>query len=181
MLFRSELQAEFESLQTKTGLDILAQPRIMAANHKPASIITGERLGYKVQTINGSSISESIEFLEVGTKLNFTPPITNKGHILMKIHPVVSEGSIVDDLPKENTTETTTEVMVKDGQTIIIGGLIRQKDVITNAGIPILVDLPFVGFLFGKQTTTTQKRELIVLITPHILTTAEVNSGAANL
>ncbi|MFT5171065.1 MAG: type II secretory pathway component GspD/PulD (secretin), partial [Candidatus Marinamargulisbacteria bacterium] len=141
-IMSAELEAEFEALQAKSSIDILAQPKILAANNREASIITGERLGYKVRTTTGTTVSETIEFLEVGTKLTFTPHISTDGKILMKIKPEVSEGSIVDELPKENTTETVTEVLVSDGQTIIIGGLMRNKLVKTTAGIPILSELP---------------------------------------
>lgn len=172
-VLKDDLQLILEALETRTGVDLLATPKILAINHKPASIITGQRLGYKTNSTSstGTIINETVNFLEVGTKLNFTPHISDNGDIIMEIKPEVSEGTIAEDgLPQETTTETETNVLVRDGQTILLGGLIREKTVNTESGIPLLVDIPFIGDLFKKTTVAKEKKETIVLITPHLIT-----------
>lgn len=157
-------------LEKKLGAKSLASPRVMAVNHKESSILIGSKLGYKTTTTTTTGTSEQVDFLEVGIKLKFTPHIGADGYIRMILNPSISEGSIVSDLPQENTTETSSEVMVKDGQSIVIGGLTKNSDVKVVTGIPFLSGLPFVGYLFGKTETRAQKIDLIIVITPHIVT-----------
>ncbi len=175
-LFVKIITQDFESLlkaiKTKTKIDILARPKILAINHKSSNIITGARLGYKVTSATtGGVLTESVQFLEVGTKLHFTPHISKNGDILMEISPEISEGVINSEgIPNETTTETTTSVLVRNGQTILIGGLIRDKTVETNTGIPILSSLPILDILFKRTELETQKKETIILITPYLVT-----------
>lgn len=158
-----------EALSTRTGFNILSSPKVMAMNDQTAEIITGSRLGYKVKTITTTGMVESIEFLDVGTKLVITPSIKSDGLIIMEIHPEISEGAIIGDLPQKNSTETTTKLIVKDGQTIIIGGLIRDTSKKEVIGVPVLMDIPVIGSFFKRTNLTSEKKEVIVLITPHIV------------
>lgn len=159
----------FEALETKSDIEVLGTPKILATNYQEASIITGERLGFKLTSVTGTTVQETVQFLEVGTKLMFTPVISNNDEILMKIKPEVSDGRIVDGVPQENTTEAETEIFVNDGQTIVIGGLVRNKAVTTHSGVPVLGRLPLIGRLFSKQIVSNQKRELVVLLKPTIV------------
>ncbi|MFC1617171.1 type II secretion system protein GspD, partial [Candidatus Margulisiibacteriota bacterium] len=167
-VLQSDFDALIQTLETKTDLNILAHPKILAINHKKATIITGQRLGYKTSQTAGTTgiVTESVEFLDVGTKLSFTPHISDNNDILMEIKPEVSEGAITDGIPNETTTETDTSVLVKDGQTILIGGLIRKKEIKSKSGLPILSSIPFLDLVSGRNDVTTQKIETIVLIRP---------------
>ncbi|MFH1683296.1 MAG: hypothetical protein ABIA67_00290, partial [Candidatus Margulisiibacteriota bacterium] len=78
--------------------------------------------------------------------------------------------SVVGDLPQENTTQTKNSVMVKDGQTFVIGGLTKEKDTEDNYGIPFLMDIPLIGAFFRRTVISKEKHELLVFVTPHILT-----------
>ncbi|MFC1595813.1 type II secretion system protein GspD [Candidatus Margulisiibacteriota bacterium] len=169
LLMDNNIQAWLEALQTDVHTDLLANTKILATNNKPARIITGEKLGYHVRQFTDTSTIESVEFLRVGTQLEFTPRIARDGYITMKIAPEVSEGAIVNDLPQETTTEVETEVTVRDGQSIIIGGLIRNRKTKTVNGIPYLKDIPGFGNLFRSTSILTEKKETIVVITPHII------------
>lgn len=164
-----------EALSVTTGYDLLSSPKVMALNGEKAEIITGQRLGYKVKTITDTGLIESVEFLDVGTKLVFTPFIKDTGYIIMDIHPEISEGSIVNDLPQKKSTETTTQLMVKDGETIIIGGLMKDFSQKVNKGVPFLSDIPFIGVPFRRVELVTEKREIMVLISPRITTSDELN------
>ncbi|MFC1477878.1 secretin N-terminal domain-containing protein [Candidatus Margulisiibacteriota bacterium] len=169
LVMENNIEAWLETLQTTVHTDLLANTKIMATNNRPARIITGEKLGYHVRQISAESTIESVEFLEVGTQLSFTPRISQDGYITLQIQPEVSEGTIVNDLPQENTTEVDTEVTVQDGQSIIIGGLIRNKKTKTVNGIPYLMDMPGIGAFFRSTGIIDEKKETIVVITPHIV------------
>jgi type II secretory pathway component GspD/PulD (secretin) len=172
-VLKNSISATLEAIKTNSDIDILARPKILAINHKPASLITGQRLGYKTSISSATTgmVSESVNFLDVGTKLTFTPHIAENGDILMEIKPEISEGTIsAEGLPNETTTETETSVLVKDGQTILIGGLIRNKKTNEKYSIPLLSDIPFLGNLFKNEYNNNQKVETIVLITPHLIT-----------
>jgi type II secretory pathway component GspD/PulD (secretin) len=158
-----------ESLATRTGFNILSSPKVMAMNEQKAEIITGSRLGYYVNTVTTTGLVQNVEFMDVGTKLEITPSVKSDGMIVMDIHPEISEGSIVNNLPQKNSTETTTQLIVKDGQTIIIGGLIRDTQKKEVKGIPMLMDIPLFGALVKRTEITSEKKEIIVLITPRIV------------
>jgi type IV pilus assembly protein PilQ len=158
-----------ETLSTRTGFNILSSPKVMALNEQKAEIITGSRLGYKTKTVTTTGMIESVEFLDVGTKLVITPSIKSDGLIVMEIHPEISEGAIINDLPQKNSTETTTQLIVKDGQTIVIGGLIRDSQKKEVKGVPVLMDIPLLGSLLKRTEIISEKKEVIVLITPHII------------
>jgi type II secretory pathway component GspD/PulD (secretin) len=164
----TDMTSLVNALATRTGFNILSSPKVIALNNQKAEIITGSRLGYKIKTVTTTGMIESVEFLDVGTKLVMTPSIKSDGQIVMEIHPEISEGSIINDLPQKNSTETTTKLIVKDGQTIVIGGLIRDTSKKEVKGVPILMDIPLIGMAFKSTNLTSEKKEVVVLITPHI-------------
>ena len=164
-----DISAKIEALEKKADSKVLAHPKLLVTNHKTATIVTGQRLGYSTSTQTATSVIQNIKFLETGIKLNFTPHISKFDDILMDISPEVSEGQIVNELPRESTTKTETQVVVLNGSTIIIGGLIQQKETQSNNGVPFLSDIPFVNLLFSKTSTKLENREIVILITPHIV------------
>ncbi len=164
------IESFLSALQTQTGYDLVASPKIATLNHKTATILIGSKLGYRTSVITQTSTTQQINFLETGTRLTLTPHVSDDGFIRMTIYPKISEGYVTDDLPTENTTETQNEVLVKSGQTIVIGGLTKNAQTQTDSGIPILMDIPFIGTLFRKTSINNEKRELIVVITPTIMT-----------
>jgi type IV pilus assembly protein PilQ len=176
-VLKGDVSAIAQALETNSNLNILARPKVLALNHKKANLVTGQRLGYKTSQTSATTgfISEAVDFLEVGTTLSFTPHISDNGDILMEIRPEVSEGNINNGIPNETTTQTDTTVLVKDGQTILIGGLIRNKESSSQSGIPILGSLPILDNIFSRTDISTQKVETIVLITPHLVTNKTIH------
>jgi len=164
------LEAYLSALLTKTNYNVVASPRITTLNHKEANILIGSKIGYRTAVITETGTVYQVNFLTTGTELTITPHVGEGGFIRMKIAPKVSEGYVTSDLPVENTTETKNEVLVKDGQTVAIGGLMKNAETQTDYGIPILMDIPILGGLFRKTTIVNEKRELLVFVTPHILT-----------
>lgn len=171
-LLSGNVQAYLTAVEKTIGYDLLASPWVTALNHEPASILIGSKYGYKTSIISQTSTVQEVKFLEVGTKLTFTPHINEDGYITMDIFPSISEGLVKDDLPQEDTTETRNKVLVKDGQSIVIGGLTKTYKRQIDTGVPILSAVPFLGQLFRKTEFTTEKRDIMVIITPHIVTPA---------
>ncbi|MDD4178467.1 MAG: secretin N-terminal domain-containing protein [Candidatus Margulisbacteria bacterium] len=164
------LEAFLSALAVDTKYDIVATPRLTTLSNKEARLLIGSKLGYKTSIVTQTSTTQQVEFLNVGTQLVLTPTVSKNGYIRMRVSPKISEGQVVNDLPQEDTTETHNEVTVKDGQTFVIGGLMKEKDVQTDYGLPFLMDIPFLGSLFRRTVTSKTKSELLVFVTPHILT-----------
>ncbi len=169
-VINENVEAYISALLNKTNYNLVAAPRIATINHKQANILIGSKLGYRTAVITQTGTVYQVSFLTTGTSLTITPHIGEGVYIRMKIYPKVSEGYVSQDQPVENTTETNCEVLVKDGQTIVIGGLIKNAETQTDYGIPFLMDIPILGALFRKTAIINEKRELLVFITPHILT-----------
>ena len=161
-----------DALQTTTEVKTLSSPKLLALDNKEARIIIGGKLGYNVVTTVENTVMQSVEFLDTGTQLVLTPHIVDDHSVIMEIFPRISDGSIVNGLPTETTTEVSTSLMAPDGGTIFIGGLIndRKEDVTTR--VPGLGAIPILGALFRKTNNITVRTETIILITPHIITAA---------
>lgn len=169
-----------EALEHKEGYNLLASPKVIAVSGKSANIISGSKLGYKTTLTTTTGTVQNVDFLEVGTNLTFTPTISDDGTITMDIHPEVSEGSITTDgLPQKQTTEATTTVIVHDGETIVIGGLIKNKSNEVSSGVPLLMEIPLFGNLFKRKEITWEKTEIIAVLTPHLITPEKTKELAA--
>jgi type IV pilus secretin PilQ/predicted competence protein len=151
-------------------VNILASPRILVLNKQRAEIQLGQRLGFRNTVTNLTSSLQTVEFLSVGTLLALRPYVSNDGMIRLEVHPEKSTGALDSQgIPQTNTSELTTNILVPDGATIVIGGLIDDEDTVAEEGTPGLNRLPVVGALFRGRVTTTTKNELIVLLTPRVL------------
>lgn len=158
-----------DALQDSTEVKNLSSPSVLALDNKEAKIMIGEKLGYNVTTATDGIVLQSVEFLDTGTRLFLTPHIIDDGRVIMDIHPEVSDGLISNGLPSKNTTEVTTSLMAPDGSTIFIGGLIQDRKEDITSKVPGLGSLPVVGSLFSRTINKTNRTEIIVLITPHII------------
>ena len=161
------------ALETITDTTIMANPKILAVNKQEGQLHIGDRLGYASQTsqTSGGNTTSEIKFLEVGTMLTFRPYIGNDGYIRMDIYPKDSSGSVdrLSGIPNEQTTQLKTNILVKNGETIVIGGLFRDEISTTRNQVPVLGDIPFLGVLFRGTSDSNKRKEVIVLLTPHII------------
>ncbi|MHC4076633.1 MAG: type II secretion system protein GspD [Planctomycetota bacterium] len=166
--------AFMRAVEEVTDITVMANPKILAVNKQLGQVYIGTKLGYRegdIITDGGSTQEGAVKFLDTGTKLSFRPYIGNDGYIRMDIHPKDSSGSLNNQgVPDETSAELVTNIVVKDGQTIVIGGLFRDKVTSTESQIPLLGDLPLIGVLFRGTTDKTERQEVIVLLTPHIIT-----------
>lgn len=164
------IEAAINALYTKDDVRTLSSPNLVALNNTEASVIIGDRQGYKVTTTINQVTTESIEFLESGVILRVTPRIDDSGNIMMAIHPEVSTGAIsADGIPSQKTTEVTTSILTGDGQAVFVGGLIKNNITDDRESVPILGDIPLVGALFSGQSHASNNTETIVLITPYVI------------
>jgi hypothetical protein len=163
-----------QALETIGSTKILASPRILVLNKQRAEIQLGSRLGFQTFSQNFTSTIQQVQFLNVGTLLRIRPFISEDGMIRMEIHPERSSGTVTDNIPNQQTAELTTNVMVPDGATLVIGGLMEDEDDFQLQGLPGLSRIPGLGYLFGFRQKDEKRRELVVLLTPHIWTAEQV-------
>ena len=161
------------ALESITDVTILANPKILAVNKQEGYVQIGKKLGYRGSTAistGGVATQGEVQFLDTGTVLTFRPYIGNDGYIRMDIYPKDSTAQLnVDKVPDETVTQVRTNVIVKDGETIVIGGLFRDVVTTGRSQVPLLGDLPLVGGLFRGTNDRTERQEVIVLLTPHII------------
>ena len=167
------VEVALAALSRKGRVRTLSTPKLMALEHQEAEVIIGDRIGYKELTTsgNGNQQTETIKFLDSGVILRVTPFVDRSGKIMMEIHPEVSNATVTDGIPSLQTTEVTTQLLAADGETIFIGGLIKNNTANSRRGIPVLSDIPLLGYAFRNQEDTVTNTETIVMITPRIVKT----------
>ncbi len=164
------MTATIDALVQDRKANLLASPSIAVLNNREARIIIGEKVPYKERTQTTTGTTETTKFIDVGTTLRVTPSINADGYITMMIHPEVSSvTSLLDAGPRITTREADTMVRVKEGETIVIGGLIKQEDSSIRSGMPFLGRIPILGLLFSNRGKDQLQTELAVFITPKIL------------
>ncbi len=177
----SDYAVMVQALKTIGDTNLLSSPRITALNNQEAKILVGTSQPYATNTVTqGTSTTTTgttLSFLDVGVKLFVTPTVNKDGFVTMKIKPEVSSvsgtytyGSPATTVPIVSTTQAETSVTVKDGTTIVIAGLIKDERTNTVDKVPILGDIPIVGHAFRKTDKEVKKQELVVFLTPHIIT-----------
>jgi len=164
---------------------VISQPKILALNHKEATIKIAERQPYVTTTVSAvgetTQIGESITFMDIGTQLSVTPTINPDGYITMEVKPKISSapsiysyqsayGGVEREIPIERTSEAETTVMLRDGRTMVIGGLMRERTAETEKKVPFIGGIPFLGRLFTHRAKEAQNTELAIFLTPHIVT-----------
>ncbi|MCC6348253.1 MAG: hypothetical protein IT347_01510 [Candidatus Eisenbacteria bacterium] len=156
---------------------VLANPKIATLNGREASMLVGSRIPFVISgTVfagGGAATSQTVQREEVGVKLAITPLINADGYITTVIRPEVS--SVIgfkganDDLPVVATRQATTTVRLKDGGSVIIGGLLSEERTTNTSRLPILGDIPGLGLLFQHTSTQVSKKDLVIEVTPRIL------------
>lgn len=164
-----DLEAQLQALASNNKANIISNPRITTVDNREAKIVVGQKIPLIVQDVAGNPVSQ---LTTIGIQLKVTPHLTSEKKIIMDLHPEVSDlasGSTVQGGLIINTSEADTRVMVDDGQTAVIGGLIRTNESTVHVGVPILKDIPLLGLLFSSKTTAKSNRELIIFVTPKLV------------
>ena len=158
------------ALETVSDTTVVANPKILALNKQKGEVHIGQKLGYLTTSTTTTTTQQTVQFLDIGTKLIFRPYIAEDGYVRMEIHPEDSSGSLDSrGIPQTNTTEVTSNVMIKDGRTIVIGGLFSENTSAGKGQVPVLGNIPILGVPFRSTNDATQRQETIVLITPHVI------------
>jgi type IV pilus assembly protein PilQ len=169
-IIKDNVAVFIHALESVTDTTVLANPKVLALNKQRGQVIVGRRDGYLTTTVTETQAIQTVEFLETGTQLIFRPFIGDDGFVRVELHPEDSVGVVnAQGLPNEQTTEVTTNVLVRDGHTILIGGLFREVVNTGRAQIPLLGSIPGIGTLFGSDVDSTTREEVIILMTVHVV------------
>ena len=155
-IVKNNLGVFISALEAVTDGTVLANPKVLALDKQEGEVIVGSEFGYLTTTTTATTSTQTVQFLDTGTILSFRPYVGDDGYIRMEIHPEDSNGGLnASNLPLKNTTEVTTNLLVKDGNTIVIGGLFRETSQRSRNQIPFLGDLPLAGAVFRSQADAT--------------------------
>jgi len=166
-----------QALQRVELADLQAEPTITTLDNRPAEILVGDRVPIRVIDASAATGTTNavpratVSFQQTGINLKVTPHVTANRQVLMEVH---AENSSVKPAPVDigftfQTQQADNQILVNDGETAVIGGLTVTSVTVTKSGIPFLVDLPLLGKLFGFTAETEERRDLLILITPHII------------
>jgi len=175
--------ALFSLSEFRGAINVLSTPQILTSDNKEAEIVVGENVPFiskrerDITTTN--TVLNSIERKDVGITLRITPQITEGDYVKLDIYKEISalkqdsENIIINVGPSTTKRSTKTSVVVKDKQTVVIGGLIQEKDEDNITKVPILGDIPLIGWLFKQKSTSKKKTNLLIFLTPYIVKEAE--------
>ncbi|MFT5423792.1 MAG: type IV pilus assembly protein PilQ [Phycisphaerales bacterium] len=175
-------------LDSVTDTTIVSNPKLLTLNRQPARVLVGQRVGYLNTTTTTASTTQSVEFLDVGTELAVRPFVSSDGLIRLELRPQVSSAnlrSITDNagntitIPDEDTTELSTNVQVRDGQTVVLGGLFTETTTASRRQVPLLGNLPLIGAAFKGHDDSTVRSEIIFMVTPSIVNDTKLTEDGA--
>lgn len=172
------VHALLRTIATKSDVHVLSTPEILAANNREATILVGSKVPFISSTRLGNDISidRAVQYQDVGTKLSIIPTINDDGYVSVQLLQEVSsltQQTVTAALsaPVISTREASTRAILRDGQTVVIAGLIGETRQNATEGIPLLMDIPFLGALFRRQTVTRARTELAIFVTPYVVRT----------
>ncbi len=176
----ADVRAVLNLLASESKLKVISSPSLMVLNNQTATIEVGDQVPITTQqqqsTVADANVVNSIEYRDTGVILTVTPRVNAGGLVTMEISQEVSD---VTPNPTDPLTPTIQQrkinstVAIQSGETVVLGGLIRENDSFTSSGIPGLYNIPIIGFLFGQTTDDRSRTELVVLITPRAVQGAE--------
>jgi type IV pilus assembly protein PilQ len=191
-LGKFQLTSFLDALQEVRLADLQAEPSIVTLDNRQASIQVGQEIPIRVLDANTANLSgaanpnaqprATVQMKQVGIILTVTPHITNNRQILLLLHAENSDAQLAASdvgfiFGKQSGD---TQLLVGDGETAVIGGLTVTQTTQSKSGIPLLVDLPIIGRLFGETRTQDEKRDLLILVTPHIIDDGAPIPGASS-
>jgi type IV pilus assembly protein PilQ len=163
---QDKLAFTLEYLFQNSKTEMVAQPQITTIDNKEARIFMGSQVPV---TYRDESFNTVVKMMDAGTELVVTPHVTGDKRLMLDLKPKKSSYTMVANQPVINTQSAQTNVVVTDGETVVIAGLTSNETVNTEEGIPLLKDIPLIGNLFKRSRKTLDKQDLIVFVTPHII------------
>jgi general secretion pathway protein D len=175
-----DVHAVLQALATTTNVQVLSTPRILALNNEQARILVGSAVPFTSSTLTGLNafVNQVVQFRNVGTQLTVVPTVNNDGYVTFRVLQEVSALSAqtiaaAQNAPVITTREAETSAIVKTGHTVVIGGLIGESEQITESGVPILKDVPLLGYLFKSRRVARSRTEIAIFLTPYVVYTDE--------
>ena len=185
-LGRAEVDATIRAAASRGDVKIVSQPVLLASNNQEARFLVGSQRPFvqvsRSLPTDTPSRDQVIQYRDVGTRLTVRPTINQDGYVSLLIQQEINQATseVAFDAPVISTREAVTRVLVKDGQTIVLGGLRDQQKDATQGGVPVLSSLPFIGGFFGSSSRRTNETEVYLFLTPRILRTdADADSVTA--
>ncbi len=178
----NDINATLNALEGRTNVKVISAPKLVVLNNQTASLQVGDQVPIQTQSSQGTQngnapIINSIEYRDTGVILKITPRVNSSGLVLLDIAQEVSDvkRNVTSGIqsPTISTRRVSTSIAVQDGQVVTLGGLFRDSKSFGKDGLPILARVPILGGLFGTQTNRQDRTELLILIKPHVLRTAE--------
>jgi general secretion pathway protein D len=174
-----DVRAVINALATQSRAKVIAAPHILVTDNREARIQVGQQVPIVTSETYGSTTvapQRTIQYKDIGIILKVTPQVNEGGLVSLDVSQEVStfstiELGIADKTIILNKAEATTNVVVKDGETIVIGGLIREDTSKSRTGVPWLTKIPVLGYLFGNTTDDDSRQEIIILLTPRVIKT----------
>ena len=179
---RHELATTIDALVRTNRAHILASPTIATMDGEEAKIIIGEKFPFRENTLTAVGTTETTKFVDIGTALRVVPKVLHGDDIMLELHPEVS--SLNESLtagPRINTREATTKVIVKNGQSIVIAGLIQNEKTVIRQKVPVLGNIPIIGLAFRNKSTDFVRKELAVFITPYLMNPMQSEEDVASV
>ena len=164
-----DITAKLMALEENKKANVLSQPSVLINDNEEATVLSGKRIPINILDRAGNLVTE---FFDVAVKLSVTPHINPKNEVMMSLKPEVSElsgESTVAGGVIILTSAVSTTLLVRDGETVVIGGVIRSKDGVVERRIPVLHAIPLFGRLFSYSAKTMDKTEIVVFVTPHVI------------
>lgn len=175
-LLNGDLNATLQHLLSTNKGEVVASPQITTLDNKMARIFMGDKVPVNTRDLSGNTVTT---YVDAGTELIVTPLITSSDRILLNLKPSRNSYSVVSGAGTVISTQNAeTNVFVSDGETVVIGGLVSKEEKKTESGIPLLKDIPFIGFLFKNSRKELAKTDLIIFVTPHIVRKAVNAQGS---
>lgn len=171
----SRIQATLNALVTNNKANILATPRIITIPGKQASIFIGDHIPVTTEKVSNGTTTSTTEYVDAGIKLSYTPIVSEDDYITASVHTEVSTATLVATLKNYTITSRTadTNVRMRNGETLIIGGLINEEEQKKIEKIPFLSNIPILGELFKNRTNSKKKTEVMMILTPYITDAGE--------
>ena len=189
----TQFEAILHALDENVDANTLSAPRIMTLNNQEATILVGQKyplittsISTQTNQVTGSTLDR---YQDIGIQLNVVPQVCDNEYINMIIHPAVTSytttlktktesGVILSEYPIIDTRETETQILLKDGETVVIGGLLKDVKTQSKTGIPFLGKIPLFGLLFQRQTNDIEKIDLLIFITARIIKEGEFTEAS---
>lgn len=171
-LSKGDYQVVLRALDSNSSTNLLSNPKIMVLNDQEAMFKVAAEQPYRTFSIVPQTgvQYEEVKFVTVGVTLTVTPHINKEGDIQMKVSPkITSLIDTVDKIPVVESREASSSVMVKDGETVVIGGLMKEEKTKKVEKVPLLGDIPLLGYFFRNNKDSKNKSELLIFITPHLV------------